>query len=68
MYYIGVVLEVDIGDRKARVQCLEKPYGDSSPQVLEPERQSVWYDEEVIFKSPLTPSITKVGRASKYIY
>ena len=67
-YYIGVVLEVDTDDRKARVQCLEKQYGNASPQILEKERKSVWYDEKDIFKSPVTPTIMKVNRASKYIY
>lgn len=49
------------------VRCLEKPYGISEPQDLEPERDTVVY-EELYDVDGIIPRQIKVKRSWKWIY
>ena len=51
-YFLRLILEITEKKDKARVQCLEKPFGITEPQSLEPY-SNVFYDHDIYLKPML---------------
>ena len=69
-YFLGLILEITEKKDKARVQCLEKPFGITEPQSLEPY-SNVFYDHDNLFKTNVIPSLVldkSNRRKIKYTY
>ena len=68
--YCNVILEMTEEKDKARVQCLEKPFGITEPQSLEPY-SNVFYDHDDLFRTDVIPSLVldkSNRRKIKYTY
>ena len=68
--YRNVILEMTEEKNKARVQCLEKPFGITEPQSLKPY-SNVFYDHDILFKTDFIPSLAldkSNKRKVKYTY
>ena len=54
-YFLGLILEIREMKDKVRVQCLEKLFGITEPQSLEPYSH-VFYDHYNLLKTDVIPS------------
>ena len=67
-FYPAQVLSVYPDLNKAKLKCLEKPYGNHEPQDFEKQKFWVAYNMIDIFECPIKPCGVQVGRSFKWQY
>ena len=59
--FLGTVIEVI--NQKAKVHCLQNPFGAQGPKKLEKESHAVYFDK--LYHMDITPNVTQVEETSK---